>query len=84
MTKNEGNITGKEYRQFAGEELPRILADLLSVRGKRMLDIAPDDNGLMVSLRVRADSYASAAEFAQECVRGIESIKEEIARILAS
>jgi hypothetical protein len=77
-------LEGKESGQFAVEELPRILADILSLRGKRMLDIAPDDEGLMVSLRIRADSYASATEFAQQSVKEMESIKSKIAETLAS
>ena len=77
-------LGGKESRQFAGEEIHRILSDGLSLRGARMLDIAPDEEGLMVSLRIRTrGNHASAAEFAEECLREMESIKSEIAGILA-
>jgi hypothetical protein len=73
---------GKNSVTIAGEEVQRILADLLTIRGTRMLDIGVDDQELLVNVRIIGDSLASGEAIAKECVREMAMIEQQIETLL--
>jgi len=63
------SLHGAESGQIAGEEIQRILCDLLSFRGNRMLDLCRGEHALVIHLRFWADGTRSAAEIYENCAR---------------
>jgi hypothetical protein len=75
-------LQGKDSVTIAGEELRRILGDLLTIRASRMLDLVFDDSELLVSIRVISDELASGEATAGECVREMALLKRQIEEVL--
>jgi hypothetical protein len=75
-------LQGKDSVTIAGEELQRILGDLLTIRASRMLDLVFDDSEVLVSIRIITDDLASGEATAGECVREMASLKRQIEKML--
>jgi hypothetical protein len=73
---------GKDSVTIAGEEIQRILGDLLTVRGKRMLDIGVDDKELLVNVRIIGDELAAGEAIAKECLREMALLRRQIEKLL--
>jgi len=75
-------MQGKDSVTIAGEEIGRILGDLLTIRANRMLDIVPDSHSVSVHVRIVADALASGEAAAKECLREMALIKRQIEKVL--
>ncbi|MCL4797828.1 MAG: restriction endonuclease [Bryobacteraceae bacterium] len=69
---------------IAGEEMPRILGDLLTIRASRMLDLLFSETELQVNIRIVSNVFASGETTARECVREMALLKRRIETVLRS
>jgi len=75
-------LHGKNTGTIAGEEVQRILGDLLTIRGKRMCDIGVDEKELLVNVRIISDGLASGDAIANKCLSEMVMIKQHIETLL--
>lgn len=75
-------LRGKTQGVLSSEEAGRMLFDLLSFRGTRMLDIVAIANGVSIHLRVREGTIGAASDISKALVPDFEVICSEIAERL--
>lgn len=73
-------LADKPEAMVASEELPALLCDPVSFRGRRMIDIGFGEGKLLIHLRVRDGLVESAAELADRYVEDFAAIRDEILR----
>ena len=77
------NMGGKETMHTHTSELPNLLLDMFTFRGRRMLDIGINDNPITVMIRFREGSIESSNDSTLKCVEEFTGIYNEITNLLA-
>lgn len=75
-------LEGKAEHTFASEEIRRLLFDPMSIRGRRMLDIAVSNEAISIHLRIRERSIDIAELLASRYATDFADVCQEIVRRL--
>lgn len=75
-------IEGKEQAIMAPEEMQRFLFDLLSIRGKRMLDLVFSNRSLTAYLRFKEDHLEKSAALLPAFLKEMNNVTHNILDVL--
>jgi hypothetical protein len=77
-------LHGRDQMQLASEEIRRLLFDVFTLRGDRMLDIGFTEAQVSIHLRCRSESLASAEELIRAQFGEFQEIERDVVDLLRS